>query len=88
MALGGYVRERVTEVCGVKPAKGAGLDPRDWEPVGEESFKEICIRTGLPVVQMLELCLARHVARVLFRSTMQRPTKHGRARRPWHPRCR
>jgi hypothetical protein len=23
------------------------LDARDWEPVGEESFKEVCIRTGL-----------------------------------------
>jgi hypothetical protein len=47
MALAGYVRERVTEVCAVKPAKGTGLDARDWEPVGEESFKEVCIRTVL-----------------------------------------
>jgi len=47
MALGGYVREKVTEVCAVKPSKNSGLDARDWEPVGEESFKEICIRTGL-----------------------------------------
>jgi hypothetical protein len=47
MALAGYVRERVTEVCAVKPSKDSGLDARDWEPVGEESFKEICIRTGL-----------------------------------------
>jgi len=47
VALGGYVRERVTEVCAVKPSKKSGLDARDWEPVGEESFKEVCIRTGL-----------------------------------------
>jgi len=47
MALAGYVRERVTEVCAVKPSKNSGLDARDWEPVGEESFKEVCIRTGL-----------------------------------------
>ena len=46
MALAGYVRERVTEVCAVKPAKGAGLDAKDWEPVGEENFKEICIHRG------------------------------------------
>jgi hypothetical protein len=42
--LGGYLRQRVTELCAVKPAKGEGLDARDWEPVGEENFKEICIR--------------------------------------------
>ena len=47
MALGGYVREKVTEVCAVKPAKGAGLDAKDWEPVGEKNYKEICIRRGL-----------------------------------------
>jgi len=47
MALGGYIRERATEVCAVKPSKDSGLDARDWEPVGEESFKEICIRRGL-----------------------------------------
>ena len=41
MALSDYVRERVTEVCAVKPSKDSGLDARDWEPVGEESFKEI-----------------------------------------------
>jgi hypothetical protein len=46
MALGGYVREKVTEVCAVKPAKGAGLDAKDWDPVGEENYKEICIRRG------------------------------------------
>ena len=46
MALAGYVRERVTEVCAVKPAKGAGLDAKDWDPVGEENYKEICIRRG------------------------------------------
>jgi len=46
MALAGYVRERVTEVCAVKPAKDAGLDARAWEPVGEEIFREICIRIG------------------------------------------
>ena len=47
MALSGYIRERATEVCAVKPSKNSGLDARDWEPVGEESFKEICVRTGL-----------------------------------------
>ena len=47
MALGGYVRERVTEICAVKPAKCAGLDARDWEPVGEENFKELVIRRSL-----------------------------------------
>jgi len=47
MALGGYIRERATEVCAVKPSKNSGLDARDWEPVGEESFKEICIHRGL-----------------------------------------
>jgi hypothetical protein len=47
MALGGYVREKVTEVCAVKPSKNSGLDARDWEPVGDEIFKEVCIRTGL-----------------------------------------
>ena len=45
LALSMYVRERAGEVCAVRPAKGAGLDARDWEPVGEENFKEICIRT-------------------------------------------
>ena len=46
LALGTYVRERAMEVCAVKLAKDAGLDARDWEPVGEENFKEICIRTS------------------------------------------
>jgi len=45
MALSVYVREKAVEVCAVKPARNAGLDAREWEPVGEESFKEICIRT-------------------------------------------
>lgn len=45
-ALAGYVRERVSDLCAVKPSKDAGLDARDWEPVGEESFKEISIRRG------------------------------------------
>jgi len=44
--LGGHMRERAAEVCAVKPAKGAGLDARDWEPVGEETYKEICIHRG------------------------------------------
>jgi hypothetical protein len=47
MALGGYVREKVTEVCAVKPSKDSGLDARDWEPVGEENFKELVIRRSL-----------------------------------------
>ena len=46
IALTGYMREKAMEVCAVKPAKGAGLDAKDWDPVGEESFKEICIRRG------------------------------------------
>jgi len=46
MALGGHVRERVTDLCAVKPSKDSGLDARDWDPVGEENFKEICIRRG------------------------------------------
>ena len=46
MALGGYVRERAMEVCAVKPSKDSGLDARAWEPVGEENFKEVCIRIG------------------------------------------
>jgi hypothetical protein len=45
--LSGHMRERAAEVCAVKPAKNAGLDARDWEPVGEENYKEICIRRGL-----------------------------------------
>jgi hypothetical protein len=44
--LSGHMRERAAEVCAVKPAKNAGLDARDWEPVGEENYKEICIRRG------------------------------------------
>jgi hypothetical protein len=28
--LGGYLRERVGELCAVKPAKNQGLDARDW----------------------------------------------------------
>jgi len=47
IALGGYVRERVTDLCAVKPSKDSGLDARDWDPVGEENFKEVCIRRGL-----------------------------------------
>jgi hypothetical protein len=47
MALMGYIREKAMEVCAVKPAKGAGLDARDWEPVGEENYKEICVRTSV-----------------------------------------
>ena len=46
VALGGYVRERVTDLCAVKPSKDSGLDARDWDPVGEENFKEICVRIG------------------------------------------
>jgi len=46
VALGGYVRERVTDLCAVKPSKDSGLDARDWEPVGEENFKEICMHRG------------------------------------------
>ncbi len=46
-ALTWYLNERAGEVCAVKPAKDAGVDSRDWDPVGEESYKEICIRTSL-----------------------------------------
>jgi hypothetical protein len=44
LALSIYVREKAMEVCAVKPAKNSGLDARDWEPVDEENFKEICLR--------------------------------------------
>ena len=47
MALGGYVREKAMEVCAVKPSKDSGLDARDWEPVGEENYKELVVRRGL-----------------------------------------
>ena len=33
MLLSGYVRERVGEVCAVKPAKDEAMDARDREPV-------------------------------------------------------
>ena len=46
LALSCYVRERAAEVCAVKPAKGTSLDAGNWEPVGEENFKEICPRMG------------------------------------------
>jgi hypothetical protein len=46
LALSNYVRERVAEVCAVKPSKDSGLDARDWRPVDEVNFKEICIRAG------------------------------------------
>jgi hypothetical protein len=46
LTLSIHLRERAVEVCAVKPAWQAGLDARDWEPVGEENFKEICLRTG------------------------------------------
>ncbi len=45
--LSSHIKERVTDLCAVKPAKGAGLDAKDWDPVGEENYKEICIRRGL-----------------------------------------
>jgi len=41
------MQERATDVCAVKPAKGQGMDAMEWEPVGEQSFKEICIRSSL-----------------------------------------
>ena len=47
MALGGYVREKAMEVCAVKPSKDSGLDARDWEPVGEENYKELVVRRSL-----------------------------------------
>jgi hypothetical protein len=47
MALGGYVREKVVVVCTVKPSKDSGLDARDWDPVGEENYKELVIRRSL-----------------------------------------
>jgi hypothetical protein len=45
LALSMYMQERATDICAVKPAKGQGMDAKEWEPVGEQSFKEICIRT-------------------------------------------
>ena len=47
LALSMYMQERATDICAVKPAKGQGMDAKEWEPVGEQSFKEICIRTSL-----------------------------------------
>jgi hypothetical protein len=47
IALTGYMREKAMEVCAVKPAKGAGLDAKDWDPVGEENYKELVIRRSL-----------------------------------------
>ena len=47
LALSMYMQERATDVCAVKPAKDQGMDAKEWEPVGEQSFKEICIRTSL-----------------------------------------
>ena len=46
-ALTGYMRERAMEVCAVKPAKNEGLDAKDWDPVGEGSFKELCVRRSV-----------------------------------------
>jgi len=45
-ALSLYLHERATEVCAVRAAEGQGIDAREWEPVGEENLKEICIRAG------------------------------------------
>ncbi len=47
LALSIYVHEKAMEVCAVKPARDQGLDAKAWEPVGEENFKEICLRTGV-----------------------------------------
>ena len=46
LTLSGYIQEMAVDVCAVKPAKNSGLDAHDWEPVGEKSFKEICIRSS------------------------------------------
>ena len=46
LALSTYVRERVGELCAVKPARDSGLDALEWEPVGEENFKEVCVCAG------------------------------------------
>jgi hypothetical protein len=45
--LSSHIKERVTDLCAVKPAKGAGLDAKDWDPVGEENYKELVIRRSL-----------------------------------------
>lgn len=47
LALSFHMQEKAVEVCAVKPAKGAGVDAQDWEPVGEEKFKEICLTVSL-----------------------------------------
>jgi hypothetical protein len=41
-----HLGERAVEVCAVKPARQAGREARDWEPVGEENLKEICYRVN------------------------------------------
>ena len=45
-ALSRYLNDRTIEICAVKPSKDSGLDARDWVPVGDVNFKDICIRTG------------------------------------------
>jgi hypothetical protein len=42
-----HMRERVMEVCALQPATDSGLDSRQWEPVGAECFKELCVRNDL-----------------------------------------
>jgi len=36
----------VSDLCAVKPTNEAEVDPKNWEPVGEKCFKEICVRTS------------------------------------------
>jgi len=44
--LSSHIKERVTDLCAVKPTNEAEVDPKSWEPVGEKCFKEICIHRG------------------------------------------
>ena len=44
--LSSHIKERVSDLCAVKPTNEAEVDPKNWEPVGEKCFKEICVRIG------------------------------------------
>ena len=45
-ALSRYLSERVAELCPVRPAKGSVVDACAFDPVGVESFRELCITAG------------------------------------------
>ena len=45
-ALSRYLSERVAELCPVRPTKGSVVDACAFDPVGVESFRELCITAG------------------------------------------